>query len=144
MGNDRYAKAPLLYIHQAKTDKVNAKMQHHYMGSNKTKNTGNATDEHVLKSKPVRQRARSFYESEEEKNDREDTPFKEMTLKEKLDYITNRPDYAPRLTCEVRTDDRSYRGIILEYKDGKATMRTGRRRVEIPYENMKQIRLLGL
>ena len=42
MSSERFAKDPLLFIHQADTKKVNAKMQHHYHSSKKVQ-TENST-----------------------------------------------------------------------------------------------------
>ena len=152
MSSERFAKAPLLYIHQADTKKVNAKMQHHYHTSKeaRTENSTVQEEQQVRNEQTKKVRAKSFYDSRPVVNERkeekveEEKPFQKMTLEEQLDYLTKKPDYAPRLTCEIKTEERAYRGIILDYKEGIATIRSGNRSIEIPQEAIKQIRMLSL
>ncbi len=153
MHNDRFAKDPLLYIQQAKTEKTRANMQHQYR-SKKEKlqekiqgSKEEETSDHVVK----RFRSESFYEaldSEEEEGSadkkEEGKSFKNMTIDEQLVYLTDRSPYAPKLTCEIKTEKRSYRGIVLQYQDEIAKIRSGKRNIDIPNASIKQIRILGL
>lgn len=153
--NERFAKDPLLYIHQTKTERIRANMQHQYR-SKKEKvqeelNENKAAKTSDRKLKRVRQE--SFYEAkdsaEEESinkggKEREGNTFKEMTLEEQLVYLTNRPAYAPRLTCEIKTDKRMYQGIILQYENEIAKIRSGKRMIDVPLTSIKRIRMLSL
>lgn len=159
MGIDRFAKDPLLYIQQVKASKINANMQHRYVSSKRKKEEVKVDPkEKKQDEKPIKRiRSESVYKSsteivdeekkeikEHEQKERGDKPFQKMTIEEKLNYLVNRPEYAPRLTCEVKTEKRAYRGIILNYQDEIATIRSGKRKIEIPGTTIKHIRMLGL
>lgn len=158
LGIDRFAKDPLLYIQQVKGSKINANMQHRYVSSKQKKQEEMKVEpkEKQHDDRPIKKvRTESVYkssteivdeENEEinEQKERRDKPFQKMTIEEKLHYLVNRPEYAPRLTCEVKTEKRAYRGIILNYQDEIATIRSGKRKIEIPGTTIKQIRMLGL
>ena len=170
MSSEQFAKAPLLYIHQADTKKINAKMQHHYHTTSKKVLPKNSTVENeekiVRKQQSKNVRTESFYdkreaamdvvpekEGETEKivavekvveNTTEQKPFQKMNLEEQLNYLTKKPAYAPRLTCEIKTEERVYRGVILEYIEGIVSLRSGKRTIEIQDETIKQIRMLSL
>ena len=160
MRNDKYAKAPLLYVHHAQASDVKANMQHNYI-SKKHKQIKSQEPEKVYEGKGNMKRKKSFYELSDEQYEEEQTEeseekqteskketekksFTDMTISEKLEYLSNKPEYAPRISCVVRTTERAYRGIILEYKDNKAKIRSGRRIVEVKDEDIKTIRLIGL
>lgn len=148
MDKERYAKAPLLYIHQSRTDKIQANMQDYYRSSKmKSTDTGEKSSSpgRIKRTSPVYK-----HNSDSDESGMEDTEqvknksFQDMTVEEQLIYLTDKPSYAPQLICEIRTAERSYRGIVLNYKDGVATIRSGRRSLEIPYETIDRIRLLSL
>lgn len=159
---DRFAKDPLLYIQQVNASKINANMQHRYVSSKRKKEEEMKVNpkEKQLEERPIKRiRTESVYKSsteigdkekekeetnEHEQKERRDKPFQKMTIEEKLNYLVNRPEYAPRLTCEVKTEKRAYRGIILNYQDEIATIRSGKRKIEIPGTTIKHIRMLGL
>lgn len=126
---ERYAKAPLLYIDQKTTGEVSATMQHHYR-SPKVK-------EKNIQSSPS---ARETFQGEAQ----EDKDFKDKNVAEQINYLVNRPDFAPQLICEIKTKERVYRGIILRDEEGVVTIRSGRRRIEIPKEKVTSIRLVSL
>ncbi|MCF3942091.1 CotO family spore coat protein [Oceanobacillus alkalisoli] len=148
MDKERYAKAPLLYIHQARTEKINANMQEYYRSSKmkaaekkeKPSNPGR-----IKRTVPIYNHNSVSDESETDDTEREkDKNFQDMTVEEQLIYLADKPSYAPRLICEIRTTERSYKGIVLDYKDGAATIRSGRRSLQLPYETIERIRLLSL
>ena len=156
MSSERFAKAPLLYIHQVDTKKVNAKMQHHYHTSNEVRKEDTTVqgEQKVQNQQSRKVRPKNFYDNRpvvtdvvsgiESEEVVEEKPFQKMTLGEQLNYLTGKPAYAPRLTCEIKTEGRAYRGVILDYKEGIVTIRSGNRSIEIPQETIKQIRMLSL
>lgn len=74
--------------------------------------------------------------------------FKDMTLDEKITYFINIPSHIPKLKCEVTTEDRTYRGIIISRKEEEGeeiiVIRTGRRTFTITRKDINEIRLLGM
>ena len=148
MDKERYAKAPLLYIHQTRTEKINANMQQYYRSSKmKPADTEEKppSPDRIKKSSPVyTHNSNSDEMGLEDIDQQKDKNFQEMTVEEQLIYLTDKPSYAPRLVCEIKTNERSYRGLVLDYKDGVATIRSGRRRLEIPREEIERIRMLSL
>lgn len=148
LDKERYAKDPLLYIHQVRTEKVNANMQEYYRSSStKSANTEEkrSSPSRIKKVSPVYNHKPDTDESESQETDQiKNKNFLEMTIEEQLIYLTDKPSYAPRLVCEIRTNQRSYRGEVLSYLDSIITIRSGRRRIEIPREEIERIRLLSL
>lgn len=172
MGKKRFAKDPLLYIHQPSAQTPKAPMQHNYTSPQRRRNkevedrTATPPTQNVQK----KHLSRTFFkeealysdelesetetnESEEDKDDEEitdedknETPkFKDMTLKEKVDYFVDAPEYAPKLRCEVKTEKRTYRGLITDSIDDDVFIRVGKRSssTAVPMEEIISIRLLG-
>lgn len=167
MGEKRFAKSPLLYIHQRSTNEPKARMQHQYRTPRKTEGESTAkqnnTEEKPPKQsnmrpikrkvhpKPAQKELANTEESEQEKereseqHNNQTLKFKDMSLEEKVNYFVKTPTYVPKLRCEVKTDERTYRGIIVDYKENNVYMRIGRRTsiTTIPFDTIKQIRMLG-
>lgn len=169
MGEKRFAKEPLLYIHQPNIRKPEARMQDHYYTSNKQ----NRSENNVNISEPTRKRSlplrRSYFsellqgESEIIKNKEQDVeevkvenhdeqsktkekPFKDMSNIERIHYFLNVPEHIPKMKCEIETDKTKYRGIITDFKDKTVYMQTGSRLLvsnEIPLNDIRSIQLLG-
>ncbi|WP_217585911.1 CotO family spore coat protein [Lentibacillus saliphilus] len=167
MAKKRYAKSPLLYVEQPGIEKPQARMQHQYQSPKKKRDDQNAhkTDTQAAyrpkKSKSSWKQQKSVpLEAEEEQalekvdnsveqsesTEDEDKTFKEMTIEEKVGYLTNRSPYAPTLRCLVKTDERTYRGIMVKLEDDTVFMRVGRRTstTQIQMEAIQDIQLLGL
>ncbi|MBP1947218.1 CotO family spore coat protein [Virgibacillus litoralis] len=157
MGEKKFAKSPLLYIHQPSIGTPKAPMQHQYTTPKK------ASAEQVVaqetKSVQTRTLRRDNFskksESEEDTNedadesdessDQERKKFKDMTINERVDYLVNPPKHVPAMKCEVKTDERNYRGTIVDFMEDNVIMRLGRRtsKTEIPFESINDIRLIG-
>lgn len=156
MRNDKYAKAPVLYIQQRKLKEVQANMQHQYVSSKHRQ--PKRIEEGSKEQKALKKRGTSYYsvteeevreEEESEKEEKEANQhtrksFQEMTIKEQLSYLANKPTYAPRVTCVIRTEGQTYHGMILDYQKDVVTIKSGRRNIEIPDEKIKHIRILSL
>src|SRR5690606_35162021 len=108
-------------------------MQHQYMTMKKKSlknNTAPLENEDTLQEN-----------TSENKNERK--LFKEMTVEERIQYFLNTHSYSPKLRCEIKTKDRTYQGIVADYKDGKVYMQVGRRanNAVIPLENITKVRM---
>ncbi len=71
--------------------------------------------------------------------------FKDMTIEEKVAYFVDTPSYAPQMRCEIRTEDRAYRGVITGSEDNYVYIRVGNRKqsTKIKLDDIKHIKLLG-
>lgn len=167
-------KDPLLYIHQSNNKTPEAYMQQGYTTPKRYSETGIEGSYHTSesnnnkKSRSIRKSSyfKSPYMNEENKeeyvtsktNDAEtehepdgltqrprDKKFKEMNIEEKIYYFSHAPDLAPKLRCEVKTYDRSFRGKIVDFANNEVYMRIGRRKSseKIPFDEIRDIRLLG-
>ncbi|WP_029267348.1 CotO family spore coat protein [Virgibacillus alimentarius] len=173
MKKKRYAKDPLLYIHQPTISKPDAPMQDNYQTPRRDKkNPLQAPPPQSNTSQKSRIKRRNPYlkELQQDKNKihSEDTDeenekdvstepsdeskhhsnrakFKDMTLEEKVNYFVNLPTHVPKLKCEVQTSERKHRGIITDFKEDLVYIRIGRRTTSrsIPFDDIKDIRLLG-
>lgn len=114
---------PLLYIDQPIFDKPKAFIQMEYYST-----------EHPVKEK------------KDEKEDKNATgSFKDLSVAGKINYLTNLPNDAIQMKCEVETKEKTYRGIITNDSDKNIEMRImGREKKRIDKENITDIRLTGL
>lgn len=157
MGKKKFAKDPLLYIQQPTAQTPKAPMQHNYTSPQRRRNKeveASATTPQT-QSVPRKSLNRSFYkeealysdemeseaetetetnESKEDKDDEEtvdedknEKKFKDMTLGEKVAYFVDAPEYAPKLRCEIKTEKRTYRGIITDSEGDDVFIRVGKR-----------------
>src|SRR5690625_5217630 len=167
MERKRYAKEPLLYIHQPTRQQPEARMQQDYYSP--PKSAEQDVPEMVPKQFRQRRVGRRKFPidpevdedelgfGEEEAEERTETAeansdqvvknshFNDLTIEEKVTYFINMPDNAPVVRCEVDTEERKYRGTIVDSKDDLVFMRVGRRAstTEIPLKDIQEISLLG-
>lgn len=137
MGEERYANHPLLYIHQPEMEEVHVTMQHHYRTS--TFSADEETD--GLRSDETSTAVYSHEEDTDDPNQLKQKKFREMTVEEQLAYLTEQPEYVPKIVCEIHTENRLHQGIIQDVKEGIVTVLSGSRKVEIPQEEITQIRI---
>jgi len=161
MQDKRKHKDPLLYIHQPDVKRRGAHMQRGYVTPREESRIEGR------RKKPRTIRKSSYFKSlhldesdkldsddevdeSEEKPESIDRPprdkrFKDMSLEEKVYYFAYAPATSPTLRCEIMTNERSFRGNIVDFIDDEVYMRVGRRisPEKIPFENIQDIRLLG-
>ncbi|SFA82751.1 Spore coat protein CotO [Lentibacillus halodurans] len=166
MGDKKVAKSPLLYIHQPGIQTPEAPMQSQYM-TPKNKRHDKKGGSSKIKKQPVNRNLfnnQNVYEqAEEEIESSEESPeldqqdyavedrhqerkkFKDLTLKERVDYFLNSPKHAPVMRAEIKTAGRSYRGNIVDYQDDNVYIRVGKRTTpaKVPFDTIKEIRLIG-
>ncbi|NAP01211.1 hypothetical protein FRY77_35305 [Halomonas sp. MG34] len=84
-------------------------------------------------------------ETETEKEKSERPKFKDMTIDEKVAYFVSTHSYATQMRCEIRTGERSYRGVITGSEDNYVYIRVGNRKqsTKINLDDIKHIKLLG-
>ncbi|SET15919.1 Spore coat protein CotO [Oceanobacillus limi] len=168
MGKKKYASDPLMYIHQPRMKRSGAQMQHQYTTAKKKEerpsDKQDIKDQSIPK-RPVRiKRSQQVQEpqskveernepkseieneTEEESAEKEERPkkFKDMTLRQKISYFAETPKHIPKMKCEIKTNERSYRGVVLSFEDDTIRMVAGRRNVTISFEDVIEVRMLGL
>lgn len=161
MSERRFAKKPLLYIHQSTIKTPAAPMQHNYVtpkNKKQSSTSGNQQSNKIRSSLIKRRNYDHFDETVNEvkdENDERDSSklkkhqsskkFVDMNINEKINYFLNRSIYSPELKCVIETDERNYRGVITDFQDDHVYIRVGRRvsSTEVPLEQIKNIRLLG-
>lgn len=176
----KFAKEPLLYIHQPTVQKPAAPMQHFYTTPKKAKPTKAAvvpeTEKKTIKKSrdlstitkeiakelkepkvPIKKapnpiQTETEVESSSSSNDQPQLiqdkgkkKFKDMTILEKVDYFLHTPNHLPSMRCEVKTEERKYRGVIKDFQDNTIYMQVGRRvaLTKIPIDDITEIQLLG-
>ncbi|MCY7494703.1 CotO family spore coat protein [Bacillus safensis] len=87
-----------------------------------------------------------FLETKEEpKRKRVKKPLSQMSIDEKVDFLTRLPHNMPRALCLIEADGKTYRGIIMERKDDTVIIRTagGGNPVELAIAEISSIHPLG-
>ncbi|TXC90722.1 hypothetical protein FS935_12490 [Metabacillus litoralis] len=90
----------------------------------------------------------------EEEQDQEQTvkqyrkqrkPITQMNIAEKIEFFKNLPKNMPRTLCQIETTEDTYRGVIMTEEDRIVTIRslTHAKPIDVPFENIKSINLLG-
>ncbi|MFD1852106.1 CotO family spore coat protein [Oceanobacillus bengalensis] len=168
MGNKRFAKDPMLFIQQPKITIPKAPMQEHYVSPRKRKEKEaeavKSADSNKTEVPKVRGRKNTFVNSkpeeaidepkatfnknrdvdqEEQSQQKKRKQFKEMTIKERIEYFLKSSSATPTLKCEIKVSGRSHRGIISDFKDEIVFMHTGRKVVQIQLNEIENVRLLG-
>lgn len=163
MGEKRFAREPLLYIQQTVIQTPVAPMQHDYytpkninaQKENHKKNVHKRTVRRYHAAGEWEQHHDTEYMLEEnvgeeqgdiEKDGSIDSiSFKEMTLQQKVDYFISKPSHAPTVKCELKTEEKAYRGVITDLKDDQVLIRVGRKAssTKIPFDEIQSIRMLG-
>src|SRR5699024_10120363 len=85
---------------------------------------------------------------EEEETDEElseDKKFRDMTIRQKVDYFINRSDHAPIIRSEIQTNEKKYQGVITGFENDHVFIRIGRRSTssEVPFHDITDIRIIG-
>ncbi|WP_423059635.1 CotO family spore coat protein [Bacillus safensis] len=87
-----------------------------------------------------------FHETKEEpRRKRVKKPLSQMSIDEKVDFLTRLPHNMPRALCLIEADGKTYRGIIMDRKDGNVIIRTagGGNPVELAIAEISSIHPLG-
>lgn len=163
----KYAKSPLLYIHQPGIDHPKAPMQSNYSTPKRqaepTEPKAQKTDTRPLKRDDFLKKYPAAKKTEVDQKKRPDEPkaskerdteqpkaqsnkkFSELAIPEKIDYFVTKPNHMPNMKCEVKTEEKSYRGIIQSVEKDHVLMRVGRRTssTKIEIASITEIRLIG-
>lgn len=151
MSNRKYARNPMLYIEQPDNKNPRATMQHDYR--TKKISSGIKNRNFLDEEREARQKEESVEFEEEEPEEKQEIvlpeesrkKFNDRTLEEKINYFAEAPEYAPKRKCEIKTEKKTYRGIITERDDEHVYIRVGNRAraMKIMIHEIKNIRLLG-
>ncbi|HLR52754.1 MAG TPA: CotO family spore coat protein [Candidatus Avamphibacillus sp.] len=168
MSKKRYAKDPLLYIQQPNVRTPMARMQSNYRTNRRivTSHTGDKQEEEKIKRARPQRRPGPRYpveapgdvittdtnesakekEREQSEKEKERPKFKDMSLKQKVEYFAEKPNHISKMKCEVKTSNKTFRGIITDFDGETVFMRSGRsvKIKTIPFSQIKRVRMLGL
>ncbi|WP_337017339.1 CotO family spore coat protein [Oceanobacillus massiliensis] len=155
MVKKKFANDPLLYIHQPDIGTAQAPMQHHYM-SNKKKDNVEKTAEEAVAPQKAKRRQSSFQnsfkgnaptaiKSDSVKEPENKKNFKEMNVRERINYFLDRPEYAPKVRCEIKANGRTYRGVVLGMEDKNVIIKASNRKtpVQVLLDDINEVQLLG-
>jgi hypothetical protein len=71
--------------------------------------------------------------------------FKEMDIKERLEYLLNFPKVLPPVPCVFYTEGKSYQGYLHEYQDDLVTIKFHDQTTEtIPFHQLKDVIMIGI
>lgn len=87
-----------------------------------------------------------FHETKEEpRKKRVKKPLSQMSIDEKVDFLTSLPHNMPRALCLIEADGKTYRGIIMDRKEDTVVIRTagGGNPVELVIDEISSIHPLG-
>lgn len=147
MTNKNKAQAPLLYISQPQLKESQAPMQENYVGDYRRQRKIDSSQVPPMKKTPSKDKKRPSGDSsrvDEQQSSKK--KFMEMTITEKISYLTNRSEFAPPIRCEVMTaSKKKYRGILREAEEERLFLQLSNRksRVEIAIKDIESIQLLG-
>jgi hypothetical protein len=176
MGKRKFARDPLLYIQQPVIKTPEAQMQDQYMTPSKNKETESLPPPPQQQKTPVKRKTSYFKrelergtppaspppeniepaeaEEKEEKTEVDvqgDYPektkkFKDMSLEEKVNYLLYSPTHIPKMKCELRTEEKTYRGIITDFQENNVFIRVGAKSSsrQVPFDQITGIKMLGL
>lgn len=153
MGNKHFARSPLLYIQQPTNTTPVAPMQHNYYTPKHRKNLPDQIDVEKSRIVPKKRNRSTIYQNltkesvqEEVSEDLSDQiKFKDMTIKQKVNYFISRPDHAPTIRCEIKTSEKKYTGVITDFENDQVLIRVGRRSAssDVPLNDITDIRIIG-
>lgn len=152
MTDKRLAESPLLYIHQPMLKPPKAAMQSNYRTPNHSTELlmHEETEEKALSNQDVNDNETNPHMDDKKElhhmiDTQEGVKFNDMTLKEKVSYLVSVPEHMPSIKCIVKTAERTYEGVITEYKENLVYIRIGRHAssISVQLDEIESIRLLG-
>ncbi|MEH7484011.1 CotO family spore coat protein [Neobacillus drentensis] len=159
--SENKSKGPLLYIHQpfARTPATN--MQDIYMSRQEEEEL--VEEEKLLEAESKKKIVQEPIGTEASRSDNPATksptsiqerqhspfnrvkPFKEMDIKERLDYLIKYPIVLPPPPCVFITEEKSYQGYLTEYDGNEVTIRFHDKSTKtVPVHELKGVILIGL
>ncbi|MEH7336653.1 CotO family spore coat protein [Neobacillus drentensis] len=88
-------------------------------------------------SKPQQEKSQSIFSRVK--------PFKEMNIKERIEYLLNFPKVLPPPPCVIYTSENRYQGILIEYTDNRVTIQSPDQSTNtILLEDIKNVIMIGI
>ncbi|WP_411955191.1 CotO family spore coat protein [Alkalibacillus sp. S2W] len=125
--SEKQAKPPLLFISNPIQSEPEAKAQKQYYSLEETFSSKSESESHATDATSKRRK------------------FHDMTIDEKLKYMTDMPVIMPKMKCEVITSNQIYVGTVEQCDDEQLVIRTVEQgfKVNMKRENIKDVRLKG-
>lgn len=110
---------PVLYVGQQNNNSPKANMQSTFVSKVESKNESKDNDQKVVDKKQENERLQSTKTIEVENKKEVESPqsmkpLKDMTVQEKIDYLTSRPKYIPHIPCLIVLKNENVIGYIKE------------------------------
>lgn len=122
---------PLLYIDQPILQKPKAYMQDHYQAEKSMKESKMMTTS-------------ENQEDKEQASENNESSFKHLSVNEKIKYLVNLPREVPKIRCEVVTENKKFRGTVIEENDDAIVLRVfGRENATVKKAEILTINLIG-
>lgn len=121
---------PKLYITQPSLSTPTRSMQAYYHSGN---------EEQAVKKKEEERQV------EEADSKLMKKAFNEMTIEEKVNYFCSLPFHAPKVKCQVVTEEKTLIGIIEGYKESMVKIKLGSKPepVSVAIDQIEEINLIG-
>ena len=135
---------PKMYITQPSIKQVKRNMQQNYISRQ-----GNKHDQLQEKKSTNQQHNDKILLPEEESRHSKDEPIKtrkkfiDMNIEERIHYFLSQPSYAPKVKCEIRTEQRKYVGYIQSFVNNQVKMLLPGRKKEITL-SLDEIQMINL
>jgi len=162
MSKRNKAQKPLVYIEQPTTDYPIADMQQSYRTNHAQSKVQQTTtnkqasrkihpfnqmfmNEFADESSEVTDEALLTDSLSEDVQEKKEEKFSELSIDHKIEYLLDRPQFIPALTCKIQTTDGNYFGKILKFKENIVSLRKSRSRAvkRIDRKEIIDINLVG-
>jgi len=170
MSGSRYAREPLLYIQQPKTEPPKAEMQTNYRSESRVKKVKKIAEaernifhdqllsrkkrivedpsrvqEDALQEPLPAEEPASIIEIPDLQDTDQEIAFKDLDIAGKIGYLLNKPSHLPALKCEIRTEEGIQHGQIVAFQENVVHLKSKRQSKPkaIPFQAIQAIRLLG-
>lgn len=85
-----------------------------------------------------------YFQSSNVKRKKKEHSFKQLHVREKINYLLELPAQLPKLTCDVITAEDSYRGIIMQATEDEIKMRLqNRKQIKLSIDQITDIQLIS-
>ena len=85
-----------------------------------------------------------YYQSSNVKSKKKEHSFKQLPVREKINYLLQLPSQLPKLTCDVITAEDSYRGIIMHATEYEIKIRLqSRKQIKLSIDKIVDIQLIS-
>jgi len=154
------SQGPLLYIHQPFTRTPSNKMQDIFTNKSEELQEELVKEEHIKKipvpkkedfNEPIpidvtkTENQQAAYQEKHRSSFNRVKSFKELDIKERLEYLINFPKVLPPVPCLFNTGEKSIQGYLSKYQDDQVTIKFHDQTTEtLAVHEIKDIIMIGI